>query len=373
MTRTNTIDQLLLRITEASLTGDTQRLHSAVTTAVKSLRKDHPELSRSLASLLSSHAINPNSLRWSKIGPPPADTDEGMALVRAFETDDAEAPILVASVEDEVKQFVRERVESDHLFHEGLLPAHSILMTGAPGTGKTMLARWIARELRLPFLVQDLATSISSLLGRTGLNLRRTLDYARSRPCVLLLDEFDAIAKRRDDNSELGELKRIVNVLLKELEEWPTHSVLIAATNHPALLDPAIARRFHLVLRVPLPGKTERHAIISRALGRFRDEVPCEFINAFASTLDGSSGSDIETLIHRSVRRHLITKTHLAVCLVESFWSDSDDKTPMRGNAFGELLREFKKASGEDRYTVRDLAALFKKSTSTIQHHLKRG
>ena len=84
----------------------------------------------------------------------------------------------------------------------------------------------------------------------------------------MLLDEFDAIAKRRDDISEVGNLKRIVNVLLKELETWPSHSVLIAATNHPDLLDQAIRRRFNVVLTLPMPGEDERAKILERAAGR---------------------------------------------------------------------------------------------------------
>lgn len=83
----------------------------------------------------------------------------------------------------------------------------------------------------------DLATSISSYLGRSGQNIKNIFDYAKSFPSILLLDEIDAIAKRRDDASDLGELKRLVNVLLKESETWPSQSIIIAATNHPGLLD----------------------------------------------------------------------------------------------------------------------------------------
>jgi SpoVK/Ycf46/Vps4 family AAA+-type ATPase len=348
-------------------------MQSVIATAIKNLRKESPEVSKALADLIGRHMANPSSLQWSSAGPPPTDAEEGMALVRMFKTDDAAEPILSPTLGNKIRQFLRERKDSSRLFHEGLAPAGSILLIGEPGTGKTMLARWLANELRLPFLVQDLATSISSLLGKTGLNLRRTLDYARSRPCVLLLDEFDAIAKRRDDTSELGELKRIVNVLLKELEEWPTHSVLIAATNHPGLLDPAIARRFNIVLSINLPAEPQRLEILERAAGRFKSEFPPRFLSACAKALNGKSGSDLEAIMNVAIRKHVVTGEVLVGCLAEELASDLKDSTGPTRIVFTSLLRELHGHGKERTFTVRYLAKMFGKSPSTIQYHLKKG
>jgi len=98
---------------------------------------------------------------------------------------------------------------------------------------------------------------MSSFLGKTGSNIRVVLDFARRQPCVLLLDEFDAITKRRDDSAEIGELKRLVTVLIQAIDEWPADGLLVAATNHPELLDPAIWRRFDRVVEFPLPTSSE--------------------------------------------------------------------------------------------------------------------
>ena len=95
---------------------------------------------------------------------------------------------------------------------------------------------------------------MSSYLGRTGSNIRHVLDYAKGVDGVLLLDELDAIAKRRDDATDVGELKRLVTVLLQEIDDWPSSGLLIAATNHPGLLDPAVWRRFELRVSFPMPG-----------------------------------------------------------------------------------------------------------------------
>src|SRR3546814_12962186 len=94
-----------------------------------------------------------------------------------------------------------------------------LLFCGQPGVGKTLAAHWMAQELKLPLLTLNLATVMSSFLGKTGNNVRAVFDHAISRPCVLLLDEFDAIATRRHDDTAVGELKRLVTVLLTRTEE----------------------------------------------------------------------------------------------------------------------------------------------------------
>jgi len=232
-----------------------------------------------------------------------------------------------------------------------------------------MLARWCATQLDLPLLYLDLATTISSFLGKTGFNLRRVLDYARSRPCVLLLDEFDSIAKRRDDATELGELKRIVNVLLKELEEWPMHSVLVAATNHPELLDSAIRRRFDLTLDLPMPGDEERVSIMERAGGRFTREIPVAVLRACSNSMKGASASDVDSLMQAAVRHHLAAEWPLTKALIGELHERFGAR--LAGKNVGVLIRCVH-AGTAGTLTVRELAELFGKSPSTIQHHLSR-
>ncbi|NJN36652.1 MAG: glutamate-5-semialdehyde dehydrogenase [Nitrospiraceae bacterium] len=116
--------------------------------------------------------------------------------------------MFASDVQSALDALVSERREEIVLREAGLEPVRSAIFTGPPGVGKTLAARWVARALGRPLLILDLSAVMSSYLGRTGSNLRHVLDYAKSIDCVLLLDELDAIAKRRDDRGEIGELKR---------------------------------------------------------------------------------------------------------------------------------------------------------------------
>jgi SpoVK/Ycf46/Vps4 family AAA+-type ATPase len=367
--RTNPLSQIIPKFLEAGLAGNRQRLELLSLNAIRAFKNDFPEMATELSSILSQFTANTGSIRWHQLEPPPADSDAGLALVRVQPVDSAVEPILDDRVQEQIERFVRDRMELQKLLEQGISPPRSILLMGAPGTGKTMMACWLAKTLNLRLVVLDLASSISSFLGRTGNNLRKSLDYARATPCVLLLDEFDAIGKRRDDVTEVGELKRIVNVLLKELEDWPNHSVLVAATNHPELLDPAINRRFDVTLELPLPGERQREAILSRASGHFEAFLPEHFLKTLTHVLAGCSGSELDTLAHSAIRRHIVDKVPLARCFLNALGNRIKPNPSKK--ELSTLIRDLQKVTGND-LTVRELAEIFGKSPSTVQYHLTR-
>lgn len=143
-----------------------------------------------------------------------------------------------------VTRFLSDVRNANMLREGGLLTRFGLMLSGAPGTGKTLLAGHIAAQLRRPFFIARLDSLISSRLGETAKNIRQLFDFAPAGGAVLLLDELDAIAKMRDDRHELGELKRVVNTVIQGLDSLDDQAVVIAATNHPQLLDSAIWRRF---------------------------------------------------------------------------------------------------------------------------------
>lgn len=213
------------------------------------VRQSDPELAHAVMPLVAS-----SGLRRGAPTAPPVDSDTKLPLVR-FESPNTTVPqpVLSPDIERGVGRLLKERQAADRLAAAGLVPVRSVLMSGPPGVGKTMTARWLARQLHLPLYTLDLASVMSSFLGRTGANVRAVLDHAQQEPCVLLLDEFDAIAKRRDDDSDVGELKRLVTVILQTIDDWTPMSLLVAATNHGELLDPAVWRRFDMTLDFRLP------------------------------------------------------------------------------------------------------------------------
>ena len=206
-------------------------------------------------------------LTRSSFAPLPVDSDSRLELLRVDNSPAVPfAPVWPKPVAAVLEEIIEERHLEQRLLEAGIEPTKSVLFCGPPGTGKTLAATWLAEQLHIPCLTLDLSAVMSSFLGRTGNNIRTVLDYSRRLPGVLLLDEFDALAKRRDDALEIGELKRLVTVLLQEIERWPAHGILIAATNHPDLLDPAVWRRFDRVLEFPLPSPSELEELFRRLI-----------------------------------------------------------------------------------------------------------
>jgi DNA replication protein DnaC len=179
--------------------------------------------------------------------------------------------------------------------------AMSFLMYGPPGTGKNRLARYIASELGLELYVARLDGLISSYLGSTAKNIRALFDFAAKTPCVLFLDEFDAIAKVRSDDQELGELKRVVNSFLQNLDTVGKHSIILAATNHELLLDPAVWRRFTYRVALQLPNLMQRTEMWAQFISPI--ELTSRDLVVLADLSEGFSGSDIRETCARLKRR----------------------------------------------------------------------
>jgi AAA+ superfamily predicted ATPase len=164
---------------------------------------------------------------------------------------------LSPSVLGACRELVEEQQRGELLRSHGLEPRHRVLLIGPPGNGKTSLAEALGAELALPVLRVRYDAVIGSFLGETATRLARVFDHARTRQCVLFFDEFDAVGKERGDEHETGEIKRVVNTLLLRIDALPAYVVVVAASNHPELLDRAAWRRFQLRLQLPAPKRAD--------------------------------------------------------------------------------------------------------------------
>lgn len=237
------------------------------------------------------------SFSVQSVGALPKDKDSTLDLVEILQpTISLDDVALSEKVRETISQIINEQKKADDLLKSGVIPTNRILFCGPPGCGKTMTANALAHELGLPIAYVRLDGLVSSYLGQTGTNIRKIFEFVKGKRIMLFLDEFDAIAKKRDDSHELGELKRVVTTLLQNLDEMPSNVFLVAATNHHHLLDPAIWRRFDLSILLEEPNETQREKIITSALGEYLKDYQIDSKSLIILT-DGMSGAQMRTFL----------------------------------------------------------------------------
>jgi len=301
-----------VQLSRLALAGREQDVRAYVLRISRKLRKTSPELAERLIGMIGDGVTRQSPLRGGAVATVPVDTDTRLQLLR-LETPPIlqQPPVYTADIVRKLDRIVLEHSKSKELFQQGLFPTRTVILTGPPGVGKTMTARWFADRLNKPLLTLDLSAVMSSFLGRTGTNVRHVLDYAKGVPCVLFLDELDAIAKRRDDAHEVGELKRLVTVLLQEIDDWPVGGLLVGATNHSDLLDPAVWRRFEARIDFPLPNVERIQALVKRQLA----DTDCDedsWLRILTVLFSGFSFSDIDRELLTCKREALVTAKPLA-------------------------------------------------------------
>lgn len=198
---------------------------------------------------------------------PPSDRDGGWPLADVREPTKALEDLVVShTLEDALRHLCKEVERWDELDAAGIPRRRRVLLYGPPGCGKSSVAEAIAAELMAPLAVVRLDAVVSSYLGETSANLRRIFEFASGSRWVLFFDEFDALGRSRDDPTEHGEIKRMVNAVLQMLDAYRGPSLLLAATNHEGALDTAVWRRFDAVFEMPKPTVHQLRAVLRRRL-----------------------------------------------------------------------------------------------------------
>jgi hypothetical protein len=304
---------------------------------------------------------------------PPVDKETAAPLAEIhFPPEQADPPILDSALSAGVDRLIEEWSHVEKLTSMGAAPPRTCMLFGKPGTGKTKLAYYIGDRLGMPIVLARLDGLISSFLGTTARNIGALFDFANRYRCILLLDEFDALAKLRDDPQEVGEIKRVVNTLLQNVDKRTAHGFTIAITNHESLLDPAVWRRFEVRIQVPLPAEQERQKILDKYLEPL-PTGPAE-IRFLASVTDGMTGSDLETLA-RSVKRFTAIHGKGDFALVEALQAYAImTATTERKAIFNVLLappQEMARQIMEMGLTQQDVGTILGKDQATISRWLK--
>ncbi|MDP2858927.1 MAG: ATP-binding protein [Bacillota bacterium] len=202
-------------------------------------------------------------------------------------------------------ELIEEHHRADLLHAHNLEPRHRVLLVGSPGNGKSSLAEVLAYEIGVPLLIVRYEGLITSYLGETGSRLSRLFGDVRMRQCILFFDEFDVIGKERGDVHETGEIKRVVSSLLMHIDELPSHTIVVTATNHPELLDRATWRRFQMRMELPPPSAKSAREYLDMFLRRSGIGLGYSS-RSLARRLRGLSFSELEQFCLDAQRRFVL-------------------------------------------------------------------
>lgn len=292
---------LLLSLVRAGSTGDKTLFRRSVEAIVSEERaKQHHVLADQLSEYLQVNGASSIDLS--------SRSDERLqslfySLTPNRSLDELVLPVTVCQ---SVRELIEEHERRELLRAYNLEPRHRVLLVGPPGNGKTSLAESIAESLLVPLIVVRYDGLIGSYLGETASRLRRLFDWVRTQRCVLFFDEFDVIGKERGDNHEAGEMKRVVSSLLLQIDDLPSHVVVVTATNHAELLDRAVWRRFQLRLSLPAPTTQQREEWLQKFEKRLNKKfgVP---IKTIAEHFENASFAEMEDFCLDIQRRHILT------------------------------------------------------------------
>jgi len=255
----------LKSLIKAHLNDDESRFTTlALQIAAHEAKLGHSELAYEIKDLIDKKKLS------KVVALKPFATDLG-DLVMEITPRERKAELIVSpGIMEKLDRILLEYKQSHKLDKFGMTNRRKIMLTGAPGTGKTMTASILAQELKLPFYVILMDKLITKFMGETANKLRQVFDLIESTKGVYLFDEFDTIGGERAKDNDVGEMRRILNSFLHFMDKDKSDSLILAATNNLLLLDQALFRRFDDIIRYPLPAENEIKKLISNKLGAFK-------------------------------------------------------------------------------------------------------
>lgn len=274
---------------------DDQRFYSvALQVAAKEARQGHHKLANEIKSLVEK-SQKASKLETGTSKPIPLVGQLKSSLNGLLELNHASVRsselVLSKNIWERLEQVLLEQRQKDRLVQFGLSARRKLLFTGSPGTGKTMSATVLATELKLPLYTVVLDNLITRFMGETAAKLRLIFDHIKQTRAVYLFDEFDAIGAQRGLQNDVGEIRRILNSFLLFVEQDASESIILAATNHPELLDNALFRRFDDIIQFEKPGKKQIKILAENRLVMF--DTNTLTWNKITSAAEGLSAADV--------------------------------------------------------------------------------
>ncbi len=299
--------KLLRLLVQSGASGDPTAFRSATEQLIKEERaKQHNLLANDLERILYGDRHIASTAVHNILPEAPIDKESGVSLIDIKQANRSiDELVLEKNTFEIIENVLEEYRREDILRSYGMVPAEKILFFGPPGCGKTLSAEAIAYELSRPLAVVRLDSLVSSFLGETAANLRKIFDFIARHKLVVLFDEFDALGKERDDGSEHGELRRVVNAVLQMMDSYDGKSIIIAATNHEQILDSAIWRRFDEIVEFPILGKNQLQGLLQLKLRGVRREFDLDS-DELHNIFNGKSPAIIERIIRRAVKRMIL-------------------------------------------------------------------